>query len=189
MHFTTRIACYGHRQIALEVAHELVTEAGFTALTDRQAERHEFEIERPWDAVMQPPLSFADRVTVKSAPDALVLEADLDGVPRRTMVLSFFVGFTGLMLILANYMWATTSLPLHKVLLPIAPWPVLIPLIHKNMNWMAQRRWREMLRMIGRTASVRAAEQGEQTVQVAPQAPPPEVVDADPVPEPEELHV
>ncbi len=159
MQFKTRIACYGNRDIALDVARETILEAGFESLSGPKDEVQEFVNPATWNLSAQSPLRLSDRVSVRSAPDSLVLEGNIDGVPRRTMILWYAAGITGLLLIVANYMWAVHMQPLYKVLLPVAPWPLLVPLIHKNLNWVAQRQWNLTLRMIGRTAALRAAEQ------------------------------
>jgi len=158
MQFKTRIACYGNRDIALDVARETILEAGFEACSDPKDDIQTFVNPAPWSLTFQNPLRLSDGVSVRSAPDSLVLEGNIDGVPRRTMILCYAVGITALFLVLANFMWAAHMQPLHKVLAPLAPWPLLIPLIHKNMNWLAQRKWSTTLRKIGREGAMRAAE-------------------------------
>ena len=170
MHFKTRIACYGNHDIALDVARETIVDAGFEALSPPEAEVQEFVNPRPWRLTAQNPLALSDRVVVRSVPNSLVLEGDADGVPRRTMLLAYAAGFAGLLLILNNALWALKVQPLYKALLPVAPWPVLVPLIHKNLNWLARRKWNLTLRMIGRSAALKAAERMaiEEPVAAAP---------------------
>ena len=176
MQFKTRIACYGNRDIALDVAREMIIEAGFEARSGEKDDIQVFVNPHPWNLAAQSPMKMADRVSVRQAPDSLVLEGSLDGVPRRSMVLAYAVGFVGLLLVMANYMWSVHMQPLYKVLLPIAPWPALIPLIHKNMAWLAKRQWNQTLRTVGRDAALRAAE--ETKVEDEASAPPPETDEA-----------
>lgn len=159
MLFKTRIACYGNRDIALDVARETIIEAGFEAVSGPKDDVQEFVNPHTWNLAAQSPLLLSDRISVRSAPDSLVLEGNLAGVVRRSTVMAYGLGAVALMLIIANFMWSVHTLSLAKVMLPIAPWPLLIPLIHKNLNWLAQRKWNTTLRLIGRTAALRAAEQ------------------------------
>jgi hypothetical protein len=151
---TIQVPCQANSMATKKVAIDLLEKRGFVLLSDPEGETLSFEIARAWLVLDTSPLHFAQTLEVQCLDGSLVLTYDGQGVSQRTLVLSGILIVVGVLLIIDNFNSPTPMESVGRVLLPIAPWPFLLPLIHKNMGMMAEQKWKDFLRLINRSAAV-----------------------------------
>lgn len=147
---TLTVRCDGDRSAALRCADQLIQGLGFVRDGAPDAGTRRYAHPRPWHLADQHPMRLTREVEVRARDGVLDLTYDEEGALQRTLALSGAVAFLALLLILANFLWASPMQPLSRVLLPVAPWPVLTPLLHRNMKLQAHRRWYGLLRTVAR---------------------------------------
>lgn len=149
---TLTIPFHGDASAALRCCDEMVREAGFERDGADVPGRRTYANPHPWRVSDQHPLRLASAVEISVRGGELRLDYDEQGAARRTQALLAAVGFLALLLIVADFVWAAPMQPLHKVLLPVAPWPLLAPVLHRTMKLQAHRRWYALLHTAARLA-------------------------------------
>jgi len=142
----------GDASAALRCLDTMLREQGFQRAGADQGLQRRYENPNPWNLIDQHPLRLSSAVVVSAQGDRLRLVYDNEGAKRRIQALLGVAFFCSLLLIMGNFIWANPMQPLHKVLLPVVPWPLLAPVLLRSMRREAHRRWYSLLHMAGRLA-------------------------------------